>query len=315
MNNLISTNQSVFVKGRRLVDGVVAVNEVIDVARKSKKECLIFKVDFEKACDSISWNFLEYMMVRLGFSGRWHSWIRARVFRGKLYVLVNGSPTEEVDIQRGLKQGGPLAPFLFLLVVEGSSGLVRSAGFKVANSGLPISHLQYADDTLFVEEATMENLWVLKTILRCFEFMCGLKVNFFKSFIMGVNVGADFIGLAERFLYYRVGLVPFTYPCLPVGVNPRLEKTWQPLLQLLASRLGSWGNKYVSLGGRVVLLNFVFNAISTFYMSIMKMPTMVWKKIVRIQREFLWGGVKRSKSIPWVSWLVVCKPKSEGGLV
>jgi len=73
------------------VDGVVAVKEVIDVARKSKKECHIFKVDFEKAYDSVSWNFLEYMMVRLGFSGRWRSWIRACAFCGRLSILVNGS--------------------------------------------------------------------------------------------------------------------------------------------------------------------------------------------------------------------------------
>jgi hypothetical protein len=165
MDKLIASNQSAFIKGRQPVDGVVAVNEVIDVARKYKKACLIFKVDFEKAYDSVSWEFLEYMMVRLGFSVRWHRWIRACVFCGRLSVLVNGCPTEEVDIRRGLKQGDPLAPFLFLLVVEGLSGLVRSSeasglyhGFKVNNSDLSILHLHYADDTLFLGEASMANL-------------------------------------------------------------------------------------------------------------------------------------------------------------
>jgi hypothetical protein len=105
MDKLISFNQSAFIKGRQLVDGVVAVNEIIDVARKSRKECLIFKVDFEKAYDSVSWSFLDYMMRRLGFSDRWCRWIRACVFCGNLSVLVNGCPTEEVNIHRGLKQG------------------------------------------------------------------------------------------------------------------------------------------------------------------------------------------------------------------
>ena len=73
MDKIISSNQSVFIKGRQLVDGVVAVNEVIDFARKARKECLVFKVDFEKAYDSISWSFLEYMTKRLGFSARWCS--------------------------------------------------------------------------------------------------------------------------------------------------------------------------------------------------------------------------------------------------
>lgn len=248
MDKLISSNQSAFIKGRQLVDGVVAVNEIIDFARKARKDCLIFKVDFEKAYDSVSWSFLDYMMRRLGFSVRWRRWIHACVCCGKLSVLVNGCPTEEINIQKGLKQGDPLAPFLFLLVVEGLSGLVRSAealglyqGFKVGNSGLSISHLQYADDTLFLGEATMNNLWSLKTILRCFELASGLKVNFSKSSVMGVNVGDEFLGLAEHFLYCRVGCVPFTYLGLPVGANPRVDKTWQPLLQLLSNRLGSWG--------------------------------------------------------------------------
>jgi hypothetical protein len=119
MDKLISPNQSAFIKGRQLVDGVVAVNEIIDFARKEKKSCLIFKVDFEKTYDSVSWSYLDYMLVRFGFGVKWRSWIRACVFRGNLSVLVNGSPTEEINIQRGLKQGDPLAPFLFLLVVEG----------------------------------------------------------------------------------------------------------------------------------------------------------------------------------------------------
>lgn len=195
MDNLISSNQSAFIKGRQLVDGVVAVNDIIDLARKKKKkECLIFRVNFEKAYDSVSWIFLAYMLDRLGFSERWCRWIRACVFCGNLSVLVNGCPTEEVNIQRGLKQGDPLAPFLFLLVVEGLSGLIHSVvekglyqGFKVGNSDLSISHLKYADDTLFLGDALMANLWALKTILRCFELASSLKVNFSKSYVMGVK--------------------------------------------------------------------------------------------------------------------------------
>jgi hypothetical protein len=171
-----------------------------------------------------------------------------------LYIS-NGFPTEEINIQRGLKQGDPLALFLFLLVVEGLSGLVRSPearglyqGFKVGNSGLSISHLQYADDTLILGEASVQNLWSLKTILRCFELASGLNVNLSMSSVMGVNVGDEFLGLAERFLYCRVGCVPFTYLGLPVGANPRLDKTRQPLFKLLTSRLSSWGISMLVFG-------------------------------------------------------------------
>ena len=127
MNSIISSSQSAFLKGRNLVDGVVVVNEIVDFARKAKVQCLILKVDFEKAYDSVDWGFLEYMMIRVGMCNKWVAWMKACVFGGSMSILVNGSPTEEINIQRGLKQGDPLAPFLFLLVAEGFGGVMRNA--------------------------------------------------------------------------------------------------------------------------------------------------------------------------------------------
>lgn len=79
MTSIISTNQSGFLKGRNLVDGVMVINELVDYARKVKKQCLILKVDFEKACDSVDWGFLVYMLVRMGFSDKWVNWMKACV--------------------------------------------------------------------------------------------------------------------------------------------------------------------------------------------------------------------------------------------
>ncbi|MCH93254.1 LINE-1 reverse transcriptase like, partial [Trifolium medium] len=207
MDSVVASTQSAFIKGRNLVDGVMVVNEVIDLARKTRRGCLVLKVDFEKAYDSVDWSFLEYMLRRFGFDNKWIHWIRACVFSGKLSVLVNGSPTSEINIQRGLKQGDPLAPFLFLLVAEGFAGLMRSAvaknlfnGFGVGAEGLVVSHLQYADDTLCIGEATMENVWTLKALLRGFELASGLKVNFWKSCLIGVNVSPTFMTTACDFL-------------------------------------------------------------------------------------------------------------------
>ena len=86
------------------------------------------------------------------------------------------------------------------------------------------------------------------------------------------------------------GSFPFKYLGLPVGENPGRAVTWQPLLELLSSRLNNWGDRFISLGGRIVLLNSVLNSIPIFFLSFMKMPLKVWGRIVRIQREFLWGG-------------------------
>ncbi|GAU33092.1 hypothetical protein TSUD_259430 [Trifolium subterraneum] len=287
---VISSNQSAFIKGRNLVDGVLVVNEVVESAKKSNSECLIFKVDFEKAYDSVDWGFLEYMLRRCGFYEKWIGWNRVCVFAGNLAVLVNGSPSSEIKIQRGLKQGDPLAPFLFLLVVEGFSGVMWKAvelnlfrGFAIGRDPVVVSHLQYADDTLCIGEASVENLWTLKAILRGFELAFGLKVNFWKSALIGINVSPVFLSMASTFLNCRLGAIPFK-------------------------------NKHISLGGRIVMINAVLNAIPIFYLSFMKMPLKVWKQVVRIQREFLWGGVRGGRKVNWVKWSMVCKAKNKGGL-
>jgi hypothetical protein len=240
MDRLVAPTQSAFIKGRQLVDGVVVINEVVDLARRNGQSCLIFKVDFEKAYDSIEWSFLDYMLGRFGFCTKWKEWIRACVFAGSMSVLINGSPTEDINIQWGLKQGDPLAPFLFLLVAEGLGGLMKRAvelnrfrGFKVGSSEVVISHLQYADDTICVGEATIDNLWALKAILRGFEMASGLKVNFWKSRLMGVNVSQDFMTVASAFLNCKTCSIPFIYLGLSVGANPMRVVTWEPLLEAL----------------------------------------------------------------------------------
>jgi hypothetical protein len=124
-------------------------------------------VDFEKTYDFISWGFLDYMMGRFRFGDKWRAWMKTCVCNGKLSVLVNGCPMDQVNIYRGFKQGDPSAPFLFLLVAEGLTSLsqkVVSMGyfkdFKVS-SEVSVSFLQYADDTLFIGEAFVWKIYGL----------------------------------------------------------------------------------------------------------------------------------------------------------
>lgn len=138
LGTIIAHTQTAFLPGRYILDGVLVINEVVELATKSGKDCLIFKVDFEKAYDSINWSFLDYMMMRVGMDSKWRTWIKECAFKGDMSILINGSPTNEISIQKRLKQGDPLALFLFLLVVEGLARMMRNAvtlglfkGFKI----------------------------------------------------------------------------------------------------------------------------------------------------------------------------------------
>lgn len=235
------------------------MNEIVDHTIKQKKECLIFKVDFEKDYDSVNWGYLENMMVNYGFCEKWISWMKATVFSGNSSVLVNGSPTSEFPIMKGIRQQDPLAPFLFLIAAEGLHTMItrvvesnQFSGFSFGSNQPKVTHLQYADDTIMVGAASWENLWSMKAIFRCFELIFGLKANFQKSSIFGLNVDHCFLMAAADFLHCRIDSLPFVYLGLPVGANPRRAETWRPIIDKVKRRLSSWKGKFLSFGGRVV---------------------------------------------------------------
>jgi len=207
--------------------------EVVDFMKREKKSEVLFKVDSEKAYDSVDWKFLYYMMGRLGFNERWIKWIRACLESATVSILVNGSPIDEFKPKRGLRQGDPLAPFLFLIVVEGMTGLVREAsrkkllkGIEVGYRGVQIQIFQFADDMSFFCQPTYHNMLVIKTILRCFELCSGLRVNFHKSHAEAVGVNTKNLKFLAKCINYPTMELPFKYLGMIVGGNPRRERFW-----------------------------------------------------------------------------------------
>ena len=318
---IIDESQSAFICDRGLLDSVVMANEVLKDIKRNRKSGVCFKVDFEKAYDSVRWSFLFDMLNRLGFHDKWISWVKGCLVSSSVSVLVNGSPTEEFKPHRGLRQGDPMAPFLFLVVAEGLAGLVRQAlrtdvlrGLKVGRNSVECCLLQFADDTLFMCEDSFDSIFAIKAILRCYEIVSGLKVNFHKSKLTGIKVDSFAMSTYAKTLNCNTMKLPFQYLGVEVGGNPRKKQFWDPVVKKVEAKLSSWKGRFLSMAGRICLLKSVFTTIPLFYLSIFKAPVAVCNKISSIQRKFLWAWGKQSKSIPWVSWDNVCKPLEEGGL-
>ncbi|WMV26184.1 hypothetical protein MTR67_019569 [Solanum verrucosum] len=139
------------------MDASLKANEVIDSMVNLKKPGILCKLDIEKTYDHVNWGFLMDLLEKMGFGRKWKHWIKFCISTVNFSVLINGSPAGYFNSQRGLRQGDPLSPFLFLLVMEGLNNMIKISnregwlrGFDVARAGrdsLKITRLQYADDT------------------------------------------------------------------------------------------------------------------------------------------------------------------------
>ncbi|GKV31185.1 hypothetical protein SLEP1_g39903 [Rubroshorea leprosula] len=273
LDGIVDEQHMAFIRGRQLMDGVVVANEVIDDVKKKRKETFLFKIDFEKAYDKFI-------------------------------------------VTRGLRQRDPLSPFLFLIIAKGLNGLVSTAsqkglldGAEVGSRGFKVSHLQYVDDTILFAKAKEENVWAMKGILRAFELVSGLKINFNKSHLIGIHMQEGWLNKMSWVLCCKVGVFPFKYLGIPIGGSSRKKAFWKPLVELFSKKLSTWKGRYLSLGGWITLINSMLSSLPVFWMSVYLIPKGTILSLDKIRRGFLWGGATGEKKINWVKWEQVCKGK------
>ncbi|GJU65683.1 RNA-directed DNA polymerase, eukaryota, reverse transcriptase zinc-binding domain protein [Tanacetum coccineum] len=249
-------------------------------------------VDFEKAYDSVRWDFLEDVLKKFGFGNKWCNWILCCLNSSKGSILVNGSPTEEFQFYKGLKQGDPLSPFLFILVIESLhlsfQWVVDTGMFKglTLNDSLCLSHMFYADDAIFVGQWSVGNITTLLHVLDCFYHASGLKINLRKSKIMGVNVDYSYVNQAAVKLGCQILDTPFMYLGTKVGGNMSRVQAWQEVVEKVKARLSKWKMNTLSIGGRLTLLKYVLRSIPIFHMSIFKVPSKILQLLESIRGRF-----------------------------
>ncbi|GJR11951.1 RNA-directed DNA polymerase, eukaryota [Tanacetum coccineum] len=197
LGDLVSDTQSAFVKDRQILDGPFILNEVVQWCKKKRKQTMIFKVDFEKAYDSVRWDFVVAILKKFGFGDKWCKWILSCLQSSRGSILVNGSPTSEFQFFKGLKQGDPLSPFLFILVMESlhiSFQRVVDAGLFsriMLDTSLSVSHLFYADDVIFMGQWNQTNIDTIIRVLKVFHSVSGLRINMKKSKLLGISVDSS----------------------------------------------------------------------------------------------------------------------------
>ncbi|KAM0061725.1 putative RNA-directed DNA polymerase [Helianthus debilis subsp. tardiflorus] len=321
MGKIISETQTAFLKGRFILDGPLIINELYGWIKKTGRQGFLLKIDFEKAYDNVNWEFLLSCLDQMGFPCKWCIWVKGILRSARSAVLVNGSPTFEFQCQKGVRQGDPLSPFLFLIVMEAFSCLIRKAtdlrelkDLRVFEGGKSLSHLLYADDALILGEWSRENIVKTTRLLRIFYMCSGLKINLKKSFLFGVGVNKDVVSEMANIMGCRIGDFPFDYLGIKVGANMNKSCHWVSVIDTIKRRLASWKANTLSMGGRLTLIKSVLASLPVYYLSLYKAPVKITDQIEKLMRKFLWAGSGEDKKMSWVAWDTVSKSKKNGGL-
>ncbi|KAJ0440973.1 putative RNA-directed DNA polymerase [Helianthus annuus] len=255
------------------------------------------------------------------FPLKWISWIKGCLVSGMGSVLINGSPTKEFKYKRGLRQGDPLSPFLFIIAMEVVTLFINRLvnlglfkGCQLPNGGPNITHLCYADDVVFIGLWSEDNIIALNRLLRWLCLVSGLKINRRKCKIFGIGVENNEVERLACKVKCDVGSLPFEYLGIPIGANMKRAKFWKPVLDKFASRLSKWKARHLSFAGRMTLAKSVLGSLPSYFLSLFSAPKCVVKKLEKIRREFIWGKSNNRNKLRWIRWELLLKAKKAGGM-
>ncbi|CAA7017787.1 unnamed protein product [Microthlaspi erraticum] len=335
---VISDTQAAFVPGRQITDNIMVAHEIMH-ALKSKKDCaakyIAIKTDISKAYDRVEWDFLEAVMMKMGFSAKWTSWIMACVRSASLSVLINGSDYGFIQPSRGIRQGDPLSPYLFLFCAETLSQMLVQAkvkkefkGMKITKHSPSISHLLFADDSLFFCEATNEDCSRIARVLKDYEAISGQMVNLQKSsIIFGMKISHTRKILIQSILGIRNIGGGGKYLGLPEQFGRSKTEAFQGLVDGVKKTVNGWVNQVLSTAGKEVLIKSCgtgetakvyrgrYQKSSTFLESVCGVnPSYGWRSI-QAGKDLLRKGLQvrigdgKSTSVWEDHWLPVLPPR------
>lgn len=236
-------------------------------------------------------------------------------------VLLNGVPRKQFQCKRGVRQGDPLSPLLFVLATD----LLQSIINKAKDLGLlrlPLQQrrgqdfpiIQYAGDTIMVLEACPRQLFFLKEILNSVVDSIGLRAYSQKSNIYPISVHPAKMELLAKTFQCQIGTLPFTYLGLPMGLTKPEIDALLPMIQKIERRMSST-SQFLSQAGRLQMVNSFFSSLRTYIMCTLRLPKTIVKQIDRYRRHCLWRGSDiNAKKPPQAAWGTTCKPKAQGGL-
>ncbi|KAJ0442317.1 putative RNA-directed DNA polymerase [Helianthus annuus] len=322
INDVVSLNQSAFIPGRRISDNIMLTQELLhNYHRNTGPPRCAFKVDVQKAYDTVDWDFLRAILLGFGFHQKMVGWIMSCVTSASYSISINGEIHGYFKGQRGLRQGDPISPYLFTLVMEVLTSILQHAAatssvFRFHNNckRQKIMNLCFADDLFLFARADFHSVKIIMDSLNSFRDMSGLVPSLSKSSSFFCNVPARVKTQILSLVPFTEGALPIKYLGVPLIASRLLKSDCKVLVDRISKRLLDWKTKFLSFAGRLQLINSVLAAMYSYWAAVFCLPVSIIKSIERIMKDFLWQHGSTGSKVAKVAWKDVCLPKCEGGL-
>ncbi|KAJ3676138.1 hypothetical protein LUZ60_003550 [Juncus effusus] len=291
MPKLIHVNQTAFLKGRSIAESFAVTREVLQFYKRHKIPTVMMKVDFRKAFDNISWNFIYKLMEAKGFPRLWIQWIKNLMTSSSSIIKINGSVTPTFFHRRGVRQGDPLSPLIFDLAVD----ILQDIFSKLEPHLIKVFQfetqvLQYADDTIIFMEAHLKNLRLLALALEMFNEITGLPINWTKSAFVPIAIPEEHLVVIKNILKCEVESLPIRYLGIPLTIKKPKKLAFMPLIKAVQERISSWKGRFLSIGGRITLIKATLGSLALHLMQVIHLPKWCINELNRTIRAFLWKG-------------------------
>lgn len=322
LDHIVSENQSAFVPGRSISDNILLTQELMRGyhINRGAARCA-FKVDIQKAYDTVDWQFLEAILGFFGFKEKMIKWIMVCVSTVSYSLNINGQTHGFFKGKRGLRQGDPMSPYLFTLVMkvlhlilirkinehDGFQYHTKCAAEKTVN-------LCFADDLILFCHGDPTSASIIMAALEEFKSCSGLVPSIPKSTVFFCNVKNYVKREILNILPFKEGVLPVKYLGVPLISTRLLHKDCKVLVERVKNRLNDWKNKSLSFVGRLQLIISVLSSMQVYWASVFILPKSITKEIEKAMSGFLWcqGEMERGKAK--VAWKTLCLPKIHGGL-
>ncbi|XP_074292053.1 uncharacterized protein LOC141618891 [Silene latifolia] len=319
--DIISRNQGAFVKGRSILENILICQDLVRYySRKTVSSRSMFKLDLQKAYDTIEWGFVEQMLGALHFPEKFKGLIMSCITSTSFTLNLNGIQFGYFHGKRGLRQGDPMSPLIFTICMEYLTRILDYAThqwyfrYHPLCAGIKLNHLLFADDLMLFCKGDVRSMMLLLRAISTFSASSGLRVNASKSEVIfnGVSdaVRADIVQISG----FKEGQLPLRYLGIPIQPGRLTRQDCNILLDRITAKIKGIGARKLSYAGRLTLINSVLNTLHNYWASIFLIPKCIITRIEAICRNYLWDGGAEYQRAPLVAWHTVCCTKKEGGL-